>query len=114
MPNTAVLNLAHMPSSMKSMITPWQLTLHRQEEQLSYTQLEIPKVDTICLASQLAGRLLNRIHWTSLPIPGAEVIDRVHALAHRNAGSQGIKYNDRLGNPYLDPDTESNDPDDET
>ena len=34
--------------------------------------------------SLTTGRLLNRNHWTSLPMP-AKVIDRVHALARRSA-----------------------------
>ena len=36
----------------------------------------------------------------------AEVIDRVHVLAHRTvgAGAAGLAFTDRIGNPFLDPD----------
>lgn len=45
-----------------------------------------------------------------------EVIDRVHVLALWNAVTWGVEFTDtRPGNPYLDPDADSNDdPDDET
>ena len=35
----------------------------------------------------------------------AEVIDRVHVLAHRTvgAGAAGLAFTDRIGNPFIDP-----------
>jgi Reverse transcriptase (RNA-dependent DNA polymerase) len=45
------------------------------------------------------GRVLNRNHWTELPMP-AEVIDRIHALARRNnVNNQALEFGDRNGYP---------------
>jgi hypothetical protein len=60
------------------------------------------------------GRVLNRNHWTALPMP-AEVIARIHALARRNIN--GLDFGDRFGNPILAPDNaadDATDDDDET
>jgi hypothetical protein len=59
--------------------------------------------------SLTTGRVLNRNHWTALPMPG-EVIDRVHALARRtSAGAPGLAFLDRDGNPLVDPDDDDSD-----
>ena len=62
--------------------------------------------------SLTTGRVLNRNHWTALPMP-AEVIDRVHVLASRTvgAGAAGLAFIDQIGNPFINPanDDSSND-----
>jgi hypothetical protein len=57
------------------------------------------------------GRVLNRNHWTELPMP-ADVITRIHALARRNPG--GMKFSNRDRAAYiLDEDYDDSDDDDE-
>jgi len=62
--------------------------------------------------SLTAGRLLNRNHWTTLPMP-ADVIQRVHQLAKSTA--PGLRFTDRLnrehGDDDYEPDNEANDED---
>jgi hypothetical protein len=50
--------------------------------------------------SLTTGRLLNRNHWTILPMP-AEVIQRVHDLAKATAG-KGVSFTDKYGHEYDD------------
>jgi hypothetical protein len=57
------------------------------------------------------GRILNRNRWTALPMP-AEIIDRVHTLARRQAADPGLLFTDRTGTPLVDP--EDDDSDDES
>jgi Reverse transcriptase (RNA-dependent DNA polymerase) len=56
------------------------------------------------------GRILNRNHWTPLPMPG-EVIDRVHVLARRQA--RGLQFADLHGNAVIDDIDDADDPDDQ-
>ena len=63
------------------------------------------------------GRILNRNRWTPLPMP-AEVIDRVHTLAHC-LNTNGLAFGNRDGTPLIDPDDDDEaddpyDPDDES
>ena len=44
------------------------------------------------------GRVLNRNHWTELPMPN-EVIERVHAMAKNNVG---LEFFDSEGNEIVD------------
>jgi hypothetical protein len=67
--------------------------------------------------SLTTGRLLNRNHWTVLPMP-ADVINRVHTLARRSNAPRGLTFADRSGDPFLDHDDDdstddSYDPDDD-
>jgi Reverse transcriptase (RNA-dependent DNA polymerase) len=56
-----------------------------------------------------SGRVLNRNHWTELPMP-ADVITRIHMMARRNP--RGLKFSDRHMTPYiLDPDFPDDDDD---
>jgi hypothetical protein len=48
--------------------------------------------------SIMTGKRLNRFNWTRLPMPG-EVIDRVHALAHRNPAGGDVQFGWRDGTP---------------
>jgi hypothetical protein len=57
-----------------------------------------------------SGRVLNRSHWTALPMPN-DVIDRVHKLARRSAANVALLFADRDGN--LIPDDDDDDDDDE-
>jgi hypothetical protein len=68
--------------------------------------------------SLASGRVLNRNHWTELPMP-SDVIDRIHIMARRNP--RGVKFSDRHLMPYvLDPNFPDDDndstfaPDDES
>jgi hypothetical protein len=47
--------------------------------------------------SLATGRLLNRNHWTELPMP-ADVIQRVHDLAKNSAA--GVTFTDKYGHEY--------------
>jgi hypothetical protein len=59
--------------------------------------------------SLASGRVLNRNHWTELPMP-SDVIDRIHIMARRNP--RGVKFSDRHLMPYvLDPDFPDDDDD---
>jgi Reverse transcriptase (RNA-dependent DNA polymerase) len=59
--------------------------------------------------SLATGRILNRNHWTELPMP-ADVIDRIHVMARRNP--RGVKFSDRHLMPYvLDPNFPDDDDD---
>jgi hypothetical protein len=60
-----------------------------------------------------SGRVLNRNHWTALPMP-AEVIDQVHVLACRNTGNgtPELMFTDRNGASLTNP--EDDDSDDES
>mgnify|MGYP007080209073 CR=1 FL=1 len=62
--------------------------------------------------SLTAGRLLNRNHWTALPMP-ADVTQQVHQLAKSTA--PGLRFADRLnrerGDDDCEPDAEANDDD---
>jgi hypothetical protein len=54
--------------------------------------------------SLLTGQQLNRNRWTELPMP-AEVIDRIHALAHRSGADRcGLDFVNRHGNAIFDDD----------
>lgn len=49
-----------------------------------------------------SGKVLNRNHWTALPLPN-NVIDRVHALACRfHHADMALVFADRFGTPILD------------
>ena len=63
--------------------------------------------------SLTSGRVLNRNHWTALPMP-AEVIDQVHVLACRNTGNATpeLMFTDRNGASLTNP--EDDDSDDES
>ena len=52
--------------------------------------------------SLTTGRVLNRGHWTSLPMPN-EVIDQVHRMARQEHGNNGLLFADRNHNPLIDP-----------
>jgi hypothetical protein len=59
--------------------------------------------------SLASGRILNRNHWTELPMP-ADVIDHIHVMARRNP--RGVKFSDRHLMPYvLDPNFPDDDDD---
>jgi hypothetical protein len=63
--------------------------------------------------SLTTGRVLNRNHWTPLPMP-ADVIDRIHVLARRNpANAKGLAFANRQGAPLID-DDDDDDNDDES
>ena len=64
------------------------------------------------LYSLSTGRVLNRNHWTPLPMP-QDVIDRVHTLARRAAASVALTFADRTGEviPDYDDDDDDNDAD---
>ena len=44
------------------------------------------------------GRIINRNHWTEIPMP-ADVITRIHALARRNP--RGMVFSDRHLVPFV-------------
>jgi hypothetical protein len=48
--------------------------------------------------SLTSGRVLNRNHWTELPMPG-DVIDRIHVMARRNPA--GMKFSNRHVMPFI-------------
>ena len=62
--------------------------------------------------SLTTGRVLKRNHWTELPMPHDEVIDRVHALARRNGRSNSmgtpLEFTGRDGNPLVHTDDDDN------
>ena len=63
--------------------------------------------------SLTSGRVLNRNHWTALPMP-AEVIDRIHVLTRCNTGNgtPELMFTDRDGASLTNP--EDDDSDDES
>ena len=63
------------------------------------------------LYSLSTGRVLNRNHWTELPMP-QDVIDRVHTLARRAAANVAIIFADRAGDAIPDYDDDDDDDDD--
>ena len=58
------------------------------------------------------GRVLNRNRWTIIPMP-ADVIDRVHVMARRNAQSRGLEFTDRHSAAILDEDDNEDADDDD-
>jgi hypothetical protein len=59
--------------------------------------------------SLTTGRLLNRNHWTALPMP-ADVIQRVHDMA--KTSSAGVTFTDKYGHEYEGDDGDGDDDDD--
>jgi hypothetical protein len=57
------------------------------------------------------GRVINRNHWTVLPMPN-DVIDRVHVLARRTAANVALIFADRYGVIIPDPDDDDDDDED--
>ena len=47
--------------------------------------------------SLMSGKRLHRTNWTKLPMP-AEVLDRVHVLAHQAQAHRGLTFTDSDGN----------------
>lgn len=64
------------------------------------------------LYSLSSGRVINRSHWTPLPMPN-DVIDRVHVLARRTAGNVALIFADRHGTIIPDPDDDDDDHDED-
>jgi hypothetical protein len=62
------------------------------------------------LYSLSTGRVLNRNHWTALPMP-QDVIDRVHTHARRAAADIALTFADRIG--QIIPDDDDDDDNDE-
>ena len=62
------------------------------------------------LYSLSTGRVLNRNHWTVLPMP-QDVVDRVHTLARRAAANVALTFADRFGEVIPD-DDDADDADD--
>ena len=62
------------------------------------------------LYSLSTGRVLNRNHWTTLPMPH-EVIDRIHVLARRSTAA--LTFADRDG-AIIPNDDDDNNPDDDS
>jgi hypothetical protein len=60
--------------------------------------------------SLTTGRLLNRNHWTELPMP-LDVIDRVHKLARQSYASKDLVFQFRDGTAVDDDDESAADPD---
>jgi hypothetical protein len=90
---------------MKTMTTPWQ---HEQLAPSHFGPLAMPR--GYYLYSLSTGRVINRNHWTALPMPN-DVIDRVHILAHRTAANVALIFADRHGE--LIPNYDDDDPNDE-
>ena len=63
------------------------------------------------LYSLSTGRVLNRNHWTALPMP-QDVIDRVHTLARRAAANVALTFADRTGDIIPDYDDDDDNDDD--
>jgi hypothetical protein len=65
------------------------------------------------LYSLSTGRVINRNHWTALPMP-QEVITRVHNLARRAAANRALTFQDRHGEiiPNDDDDQDSDEDED--
>jgi hypothetical protein len=61
--------------------------------------------------SLTTGRILNRNHWTALPMP-AEVITCIHALARRNP--PGLHFSNRHHLPFILDMNNNNDDDDDS
>ena len=60
----------------------------------------------------MTGRRLNRSQATPLPMMPAEVIERVHFLAHNNP--TGLTFLDRNNLPFVDDDDEEDISDDKS
>jgi hypothetical protein len=65
------------------------------------------------LYSLSTGRVLNRNHWTVLPMP-QEVIARVHTLSRRAIANAALTFADREGEVILDDDEDDEDDEDYT